>query len=342
MSAQGARSVSLCLFSGQGDQLSILLIKRKYPPFVGKYALPGGYLRQEEDANAGIVRKLLKETHIVLGQENLLPLSLRQAASRDPRGPSTHYAFAALIQREQNFPQRWAGETVAECTWMPLLQAPPLAFDHGAIVCEALSLGWPDLIHKMAAPKLPLKFPDSISPKQIKLQEEITFFPGSFNPWHEGHLACLQLCPAKNMMAMVDSNPWKENAPISCRLKLYLTVAQALQDMATCVYPGFAGLEVSNPTVHWLVPYQAKGKWLLMGMDSFLSLPKWLKADSLIKELNGIYVVPRNVANDDFALISQQLQKWNPTIKIEMLPSHAQQGVSSTQLRSNVLEIKKS
>ena len=46
------------------DGVKVLLIKRKYPPFKGSWAIPGGFVELEESLEEAVERELMEETGI--------------------------------------------------------------------------------------------------------------------------------------------------------------------------------------------------------------------------------------------------------------------------------------
>jgi 8-oxo-dGTP diphosphatase len=55
-------TVDAIVFGYWGGQLFIVLINRKYPPFRGQWALPGGFLLPHESLDEAVVRELREET----------------------------------------------------------------------------------------------------------------------------------------------------------------------------------------------------------------------------------------------------------------------------------------
>ena len=55
-------AVDAVVFTIINNDLKILLIKRKNPPFKGKYAIPGGFVNKEEDLESAAKRELREET----------------------------------------------------------------------------------------------------------------------------------------------------------------------------------------------------------------------------------------------------------------------------------------
>ena len=60
------------IFGFDGTRLNVLLVQRGVEPFEGCWALPGGFLRMDEDAATGALRELREETGAVGGR--LVPL----------------------------------------------------------------------------------------------------------------------------------------------------------------------------------------------------------------------------------------------------------------------------
>ena len=66
------------------DQYFILLIERKYEPFKGQWALPGGFVNMDEDLDVACARELFEETNISVTE--LKQFQTYGAVNRDPRG----------------------------------------------------------------------------------------------------------------------------------------------------------------------------------------------------------------------------------------------------------------
>ena len=111
----------------------ILLIERKRDPFAGKWALPGGFVEEQERLVDAAKRELLEET----GLENIELEQLHAFGDpgRDPRGWTITIAFLACVQPHLLKPK--AGDDAAEVEWFPLDALPALAFDHAEIVRRA-------------------------------------------------------------------------------------------------------------------------------------------------------------------------------------------------------------
>jgi len=219
--------------------------------------------------------------------------------------------------------------------WIPLISLERLENNFGALLCEALGKFWkvmPDSNKKLEIIKLPPLF------KKKDLYKDVIFFPGSFNPWHKGHLECLKLCPNKSKIIVVpDSNPWKTPVGNSrfCKWEKYRNLCLLLKNKPCSIYPGFLGLERSNPTITWFPKTKVKKKNLLMGDDSFLSLTNWKDFKKLISSIHKIYVVPRMGREEELRTEKGRLLSINPKLKIKFLPTHKYQKISSTKIRGD-------
>jgi len=225
-----------------------------------------------------------------------------------------------------------------EGNWIPLITLKKLENPHGKMLCEAIGKFWP----RMPSFKKELGFitlPNIFYKQTLHEDKETIFFPGSFNPWHEGHRACLDVAPTEsNIVVVPDFNPWKdrEDIQIGCGWEKYINLALALKDTTHSVFPGFLGLEKSNPTVDWLPFTNVEKKNLLVGEDSFLSLEKWKDTKKLISFLAKLYVVPREGDEKLVEETKKKLLEQRPNMEIEILPTHPHQEVSSTKIRDKI------
>ena len=65
MSKQSIKlTVDAVVFGYEEGNISILLIKRKYSPFKDKWAIPGGFVKNEESLEEAVQRELQEETGI--------------------------------------------------------------------------------------------------------------------------------------------------------------------------------------------------------------------------------------------------------------------------------------
>lgn len=98
-----------------GDDMKLLLVKRGGHPYRGCWALPGGFVNAEEDANAAGLRELREETGIV--DAPCEQLGVYSKPGRDPRGWTATSAYVALLDEP---PEACAGDDAARAVWCPV------------------------------------------------------------------------------------------------------------------------------------------------------------------------------------------------------------------------------
>jgi 8-oxo-dGTP diphosphatase len=126
-------TVDIVIFTIQSGTLKVLLVKRAAAPFRGQFAIPGGFVHEDEDLDKAALRELREETGVA--DVYLEQLYSFGDVGRDPRGRVITVAYFALISAHR--PLR-AGTDAAEAEWWPMDQLPTLAFDHAAILNYAL------------------------------------------------------------------------------------------------------------------------------------------------------------------------------------------------------------
>ncbi|MBQ2626921.1 MAG: NUDIX hydrolase [Eubacterium sp.] len=94
--------------------LRILLIRRGGHPFLGRWALPGGFANKNEATEQTAVRELEEETGL-RGLEISL-VGFYSKPGRDPRGWTVSAAYAAVIPEERAGEVR-AGDDAAQAAW---------------------------------------------------------------------------------------------------------------------------------------------------------------------------------------------------------------------------------
>jgi 8-oxo-dGTP diphosphatase len=115
--------------------LNILLIRRKYTPFAGAWALPGGFVHKDESLEEAVKRELAEEAGLeALYLEQLYTFG---APTRDPRGRVVSVAYFGLVKPEHF--QLSATTDAAEAQWFAVKEHPDLPFDHEEILRTALA-----------------------------------------------------------------------------------------------------------------------------------------------------------------------------------------------------------
>lgn len=138
--ARPAVTVDIVIFSLREADLKVLLVRRRYPPYKGKWAIPGGFVHPNETLEDAARRELAEETGVHdLYLEQLYTFGDPQ---RDPRGWVITVAHFALLA--QAVPLQ-AGDDAAATDWFSLRALPELAFDHA----EILKYAWQRLRYKL-------------------------------------------------------------------------------------------------------------------------------------------------------------------------------------------------
>ncbi len=115
----------------------VLLVRRKYPPFKGRYALPGGFVEIGETVEDACRRELLEETGVRAGKLHLV--GVYSDPKRDPRAHTCSAVFLAKATRGQ--PR--AGDDAAAAEWVADWRKADLAFDHARILADARMMANP-------------------------------------------------------------------------------------------------------------------------------------------------------------------------------------------------------
>ncbi|MDY7230230.1 NUDIX hydrolase [Hyalangium rubrum] len=130
-----ALTVDCVVFGMDEGDLKVLLIQRGVEPFVGKWALPGGFVRMEESLEDAARRELAEEAGI--RPSHLEQLYTFGEPSRDPRGRVVTVAYFALVKLSDHNVVH-AATDAREAAWFSVWDTPKLAFDHSDVLATAL------------------------------------------------------------------------------------------------------------------------------------------------------------------------------------------------------------
>ncbi|WP_284749707.1 NUDIX hydrolase [Amycolatopsis sp. RTGN1] len=132
-----AVTVDLVVLTLTGDELCALVVRRGVEPYRGEWALPGGFVRKDEDLSDAARRELAEETGLAPGTVHIEQLAGYGAPDRDPRMRVVTVAYLALAP---DLPTPSAGTDAAEARWTPVrsLGGEHLAFDHDRILADGL------------------------------------------------------------------------------------------------------------------------------------------------------------------------------------------------------------
>jgi 8-oxo-dGTP diphosphatase len=101
---------------------------------MGRWALPGGFMEMDEDAETAAKRELYEETGIVA--DHVEQCGAFTDVDRDPRDRVVTIAYYTIIEKVEPT----AADDARKAEWFPIDSLPPLAFDHDKILQAALKV----------------------------------------------------------------------------------------------------------------------------------------------------------------------------------------------------------
>jgi 8-oxo-dGTP diphosphatase len=128
-------SVDAVVFGYEAGIISVLLINRKYEPFKGNWAIPGGFVLNNESLEAAVQRELVEETGVKINY--LEQLYTFGNTDRDPRGRVVTVAYVGLVR--PNAFKIFASTDAEKVQWFSIDELPKLSFDHKDILEKAIA-----------------------------------------------------------------------------------------------------------------------------------------------------------------------------------------------------------
>lgn len=130
-------TVDMVVLTIREGSLQALAIKRGGPPYEGRWALPGGFVKPDEDLATAAARELQEETGVTGESGAVEQLASYGAPRRDPRHRVVSVAHLAILPDAD---EPTAGSDASHAQWRPvqrLLRA-RLAFDHRTILRDGV------------------------------------------------------------------------------------------------------------------------------------------------------------------------------------------------------------
>jgi 8-oxo-dGTP diphosphatase len=116
--ARPAVAVDMAIFTLRDEDLAVLLIKRKNDPFRGMWALPGGFVEENEALEKAAARELEEETG--LAHASFEQLGAWGDPGRDPRGHTVSIVYLTFVNADRAVLR--AGDDASAAEWHPLAE----------------------------------------------------------------------------------------------------------------------------------------------------------------------------------------------------------------------------
>jgi len=148
-------TADIAVFAEDKEEIYLLLIKRGGHPYIGRWALPGGFAEPNESIEETAERELYEETG--LESIRITATGFYSAPGRDPRGWVVTRTFGARVKLKDVSPK--AGDDAREVEWFRVSEvnediiltrgdtvieaeesSPFLAFDHGKMIRDAVKV----------------------------------------------------------------------------------------------------------------------------------------------------------------------------------------------------------
>lgn len=131
-------TVDLVIFAtDEAGTVHVLLIKRGKDPYKDCWALPGGFLDENETLKQAAARELKEETGLEIEPEALFNFGIYDAVDRDSRGRVISMPFSTNFIPLRDVK---GADDAVDAQWFKLTEAVnlPLAFDHKQMLLDAV------------------------------------------------------------------------------------------------------------------------------------------------------------------------------------------------------------
>jgi len=134
-----AVTVDLVVLTVRDGAFKVLTVKRREAPFKGRWALPGGFVRPNENLEQAAQRELAEEAGLKPDAVHLEQLATYGEPDRDPRMRTVTVAYLALAP---DLPAPEPGGDALAAEWRTVdhrgQSKPALAFDHDTILRDGV------------------------------------------------------------------------------------------------------------------------------------------------------------------------------------------------------------
>jgi 8-oxo-dGTP diphosphatase len=159
--------IELAIMTVSPDGLAVLLGQREQVPHAGQWALPGGVLRIDLDADLDAAAQRVATERLGVTLPFLRQLGAVGSSQRDPRAPwAMSIVFRALVPPDAIKPL--AGKRLNLIEWRSADTAAAdtsLAFDHGQLIAQAIQV----TRHEIDVLALPFEFlPDQFTLSELQ------------------------------------------------------------------------------------------------------------------------------------------------------------------------------
>ncbi|MHA2398340.1 MAG: NUDIX domain-containing protein [Promethearchaeota archaeon] len=117
------------------NEKKLVLIRRKFPPFQGELALPGGFVEVGETVESACIRETKEETNLDIKINKLI--GVFSDPGRDPRGHNVTVAFLCTPLTKNENPKALDDAAEVEIVALSEISSLKLAFDHKDIIIRS-------------------------------------------------------------------------------------------------------------------------------------------------------------------------------------------------------------